>query len=94
MDNQCMKSIDSLFTTKKIPFILFLIIIYIKCNIKIKIENKYLSESYKDCQKYLNQCFNNNLKKKIKLGIYAYGIKNGGRARITSILIVKYLTQN
>ena len=43
----------------------------------------------KDSQKYLNQCFNNNLKKKIKLGIYAYGIKNGGRARITSILINK-----
>lgn len=86
-ENQCMKSIDSLFATKKIPFILFLIIIYIKYNIKIKIANKYLNENYKDSQKYLNQYFNNNLKKKIKLGIYAFGLKNGGRARITSILI-------
>jgi hypothetical protein len=36
---------------------------------------------------HLNIKFKNILKKKIRIALYAYCIKNGGRARITSILI-------
>jgi hypothetical protein len=36
-----------------------------------------------------NLKFDKNVKKKINIGIYAFGIKNGGRARSTSLLINK-----
>lgn len=49
--------------------------------------NKDLNDNYLVNQKYLDLSFNNNLSNKIRIGIYTYSIKNGGRARITSILI-------
>jgi glycosyltransferase involved in cell wall biosynthesis len=49
--------------------------------------NNSLNNNYLYNQKYLNLSFNNNLSNKIKIGIYAYSIKNGGRARITALLI-------
>ena len=38
-------------------------------------------------KKILNIKFYNNLKNKLRIGIYSHSIKNGGRARITSILV-------
>jgi hypothetical protein len=49
--------------------------------------NKDLNDNYLVNQKYLDLSFSNNLSNKIRIGIYTYSIKNGGRARITSILI-------
>ena len=73
--------------TSKIFIILFLIILIIKLNKTFLLYNININESYYNVQKSLNLNFNNNLLNKIRIGIYAYCIKNGGRARITSILI-------
>ena len=58
-------------------------------NYKIQINKNYLK-----IKKALNLKFNNNLKKRIVLALYAYCIKNGGRARITSILINHFYKLN
>lgn len=71
----------------KIFIILFLIILIIKLNKTFLLHNRNINESYYNIQKSLNLTFNNNLFNKIIIGIYTYCIKNGGRARITSILI-------
>lgn len=46
-----------------------------------------IDEYYKENQKEFNLFFHKKLKKKINLGIYAYRIKDGGRARITALLM-------
>ena len=74
------------FLIKEMIFIIFILSIknfnkLIK-EYKIKLNIKYLK-----IQDDLNLTFTNNLNKKINFAFYAYGIKNGGRARITSILI-------
>ena len=46
-----------------------------------------LKQKYLKIQKKLNITFFNHIKNKIKIGIYTYCLKNGGRARITSILL-------
>ena len=46
-----------------------------------------IDEYYKENQKEFNLFFHNKFKKKINLGIYAYRIKDGGRARITALLM-------
>lgn len=48
----------------------------------MKINKNYLKIQFK-----LNIIFSKNLKDKLRIGIYTYCIKNGGRARITSILL-------
>ena len=72
-----------------IKFIFFPIIILIIINFKkIYIQNKIeINKNYLKIQYHLNINFNNLLNKKIRIALYAYCIKNGGRARITSILI-------
>ena len=81
-----MSKILLIFLVKQIIFILFIFSIknFIKLikEYKIKLNIKYLK-----IQDDLNLTFKNNLNKKINFAFYAYGIKNGGRARITSILI-------
>ena len=75
----------------EIKFIFFISIIlkigYQKINLK-----KYYLDIYKNYEKLnesLNLTFFKNIKKesKINIAIYGYCIKNGGRARITSLLI-------
>ena len=46
-----------------------------------------LNKNYKTIQNELNLNFLNNLYHKINIAIYAYTMKNGGRARVTSLLI-------
>ena len=81
-----MSKILLIFLIKQIIFIIFIFSIknYNKLikDYKINLNIKYLK-----IQDDLNLTFNNNLNKKINFAFYAYGIKNGGRARITSILI-------
>lgn len=72
---------------KKELIILFVILIIIKYNILINKINLKLNDNYLNIQKYLNMSFNKHLTNKIKIGIYGYSIKNGGRARMTAILI-------
>ena len=47
----------------------------------------YLNYNYFNIQKGLNITFQNKIKKKIKIGTFTIGLKNGGRARITSLLL-------
>ena len=70
----------------------FLFFLFIFIGIKIYssiIKENYLllNNNYSQIQKEYNITFINNIKKKINIGIYTFGIKNGGRARTTSILI-------
>ena len=69
-------------------FISLLIILSIGFFLK-KIKSKYITihDIYLNIKKKLNIHLHKDLKKKIRIGIYAYCIKNGGRARLTSILI-------
>ena len=76
-----------LYREKKFLIIIFIIFKLLKYKNLIITENKVLNDNYLDKQKYLNLSFNNIINKKIKIGIYSYSIKNGGRARITAILI-------
>ena len=46
-----------------------------------------INKKYKDIQKNINITFLGNIKSKINIAIYSYCIINGGRARITSILV-------
>ena len=69
-------------------FFMFFILILIKIFfIYINENNTFLNSSYIQIQNKCNISFNNKIKSKINLGIYAFGIKNGGRARSTSLII-------
>ena len=54
---------------------------------RIPINNMELKYNYLDIKKKFNLTFNKELKNKIRIGIYAYTMKNGGRARITAQLL-------
>ena len=76
----------------KLLNIKFLLLLFIIVELKLYliniIEKNYLINlNYLQIQNEYNISFNNKIKNKINLGIYAFGIKNGGRARSTSLLI-------
>ena len=79
-----------------IKFIFFLIIIVKIININqiYKNDKIQINKNYLKIKQTLNLKFNINLKKRIILALYAYCIKNGGRARITSILINHFYKLN
>jgi len=67
---------------------LFFFILYIKiCCQRIHLANQKIIQNYIQVQNELNISFSKRKKGKINIGIYAYGLKNGGRARSTSLLI-------
>jgi len=72
-----------------LKFVFLLIIIALISLYRIIIEeNLYeLNNNYIQFQNKLNLNFDNKIKFKIRIAIYAYTIKNGGRARITSLLL-------
>ena len=70
------------------------LILFLKIIFCILIYSKYfrqnflfLNYNYYNIQKELNITFLNKIKNKIKIGIFTVGLKNGGRARITSLLL-------
>ena len=70
----------------KLLIIINIFISIIKYNIKRSIYNSELNDHYLFYKNKYN--FNvNNLTNKIRVGIYAYTMKNGGRARITALLL-------
>lgn len=69
----------------KINLLLFIIYIIIIINKIFPICN--LNDYYLEIQRNLNLTFYKKIKYKIKIGLYSIAIKNGGRSRITSILI-------
>ena len=64
--------------------ILFLIIILLISYFNNKL---IINKKYKDIQKNMKITFLKKIKHKINIAIYGYCIINGGRARITSILV-------
>ena len=67
---------------------LFFIISFIKIYLhSIQITGKIINQYYIQIQNENNISFTNKIKRRIKIGIYAFGLKNGGRARSTSLLI-------
>ena len=46
-----------------------------------------IKENFSEICNYINSTFHNFINNEIKIGIYSYYLKNGGRARITSILL-------
>ena len=72
----------------------FLLIIIISFIYLLIMNNNYdiLNENYLNIQNNLNLTFVNKLNKKIMIAIYAFGIKNGGRARVTSLLLNYFVT--
>ena len=83
------KYINSENEITKIKYLcLFFFILYIKiCCQRIHLANQKIIQNYIQVQNELNISFSKRKKGKINIGIYAYGLKNGGRARSTSLLI-------
>lgn len=73
----------------KINIFLLIIFIFFKYNKINKISNYNFNEKYKQIQKKINITFNNIIpdKNNIKIAIYCHCIKNGGRARVTALLL-------
>ena len=79
-----------LFIIQKFLKLLLIINIFISLiiyNIKRSIYNLELNDHYLAFKNKYNYNFNNSLTNKIRVGIYAYTMKNGGRARITALLL-------
>ncbi len=83
------KYINSIYEITKVKYLfLFFTILYIKIYCQcIHIANQKIIKNFIQVQNELNISFDNRIKGKINIGIYAFGIKNGGRARSTSLLI-------
>ena len=75
------------FKYKKIFFFFFIIVGLKIYSLIIKENYLLLNSNYSKFQKDYHINFIDNIKNKINIGIYTFGIKNGGRARTTSILI-------
>lgn len=76
-----------IFNVLKLLVFIYIVIIIIIYNMRIPINNMELKYNYLDIKKKFNLTFNKELKNKIRIGIYAYTMKNGGRARITAQLL-------
>ena len=68
-----------------ILIIFFLIIYLILDNNNALI--KTLNINYMTIQNDINIHFNNNINSKINIGVHCYSLKNGGRARLTTLLL-------
>ena len=76
---------------KKILFIIIIIFIFL-INKKISKDYLELNINYNKIQKNLNLKFDNTIKKKLRIGIYTYCLKNGGLQRLTSLML-KYFNK-
>ena len=71
----------------KLLLIINIFISLIKYNIRRSNYNLELNEHYLAFKNKYNYNSNNNLTNKIRVGIYSYTMKNGGRARISALLL-------
>ena len=65
----------------------FLILILIIYSINIEIYKSLINKNFIEYKNKLNLKIDKNIKERINIAIYAFGVKNGGRARTTSLLI-------
>ena len=68
----------------KFFIILFLLLFY---SFRLNLNNDIINNNYLTIKNNINLTIINHINKKIKVAVYAFGIKNGGRARVTSLLI-------
>jgi hypothetical protein len=75
----------------KFMVLLFVIIIIKKFKTELKQNIYWINEDYLIIQKNLNLSFPNNIKHKIRIGIFCKSLKNGGIERLVTILNVLFL---
>ena len=75
----------------KILTLLIIIITIIKYNNISKVKIFELGEKNLNIYRHLNLTFQEMLKKTIRIGIYTQYLRNGGRARITSLLLTVWI---
>ena len=69
-------------------FILLCFIIFFFINLYNDIKfRKILNDNYLELQKKININFHNKIRLKINIAVYGYCIKNGGRARLTALMV-------
>ena len=73
-----------------IILIFFIFIFYIVYSINNEKNFFLLKQRLNNNSNKFNLKFDKDVKKIINIGIYAFGIKNGGRARSTSLLMINY----
>ena len=71
----------------KFSILCFLILILIIYSFNIEINKSLLNKKFIENQNKFNLKIDKNITKRINIAIYAFGVKNGGRARTTSLLI-------
>lgn len=77
---------DNFFFVKCLMIIIIIISIFINFY-KLNINSLLINKNYIKIKNNYNISFDINLSKKINIGIYSFSIQNGGRARITALLI-------
>ena len=80
-------SFSIIFNMLKLLIVINILIVIIGYNIRFRIYNLELKDNYLNINQKLNLTFKETIKNKIRIGIYAYTMKNGGRARITALLL-------
>lgn len=83
------KELEIIANYKLIKNFIFLILLFLLFfySFILKINYDILNNNYLAIKNTFNLTIINKINKKIKLAVYAFGIKNGGRARVTSLLI-------
>lgn len=83
------KELEIIANYKVIKYFIFLILLFLLLfySFILKINYDILNINYLAITNTFNLTIINKNNKKIKLAVYAFGIKNGGRARVTSLLI-------
>jgi len=73
--------------TCKFLALIFIILIITKFKEDLREKTYWINEEYLIIQKKLNLSFPNNIKHKIRIGIFCKSIKNGGTERLVTLLI-------
>ena len=74
------------FFIKLLIIIIIIIIIFINFY-KLNINSLLINKNYIKIKNNYNISFDMNISKKLNIGIYSYSLQNGGRSRITALLI-------
>ena len=83
-----LRNINSFLKIKyKFSILSFLILVVVIYLINIEIYKSLINKNFNEIKNKFNLTIDKNIKKRINIAIYAYGVKNGGRARSTSLLI-------
>ena len=71
----------------KLLLILIELVVLLKFSIIIELNYFYIKKKCFELNLFLNLKFQSLIKNKIRIGTYVYDLKNGGRARLTAMLL-------